>query len=71
MCHFVVIGGTPYFWAEPDGVPTFPIVVTEGAAAASKSKSMSAVKTSKRIQTFTNMPKFLKASDFEKAYMIR
>ena len=43
--------------------------VTEGTATASK--SMSAVKTSKRINRFTNMPKFLKASDFEKAYMIR
>ncbi len=69
MCHFVVMGGTPYFWNDPTAIPTFPIVVTEGAATASK--SMSAVKTSKRINRFTNMPKFLKASDFEKAYMIR
>ena len=69
MCHFVVIDGSPFFWADPAEIPTFPISVTPGAATAAK--SMAVVKDSKKISTFSKMPKALKVSDFEKAYLVR
>ena len=47
MSHFVVIGGTPYFWAEPETLPWFPMSITAAT-------QTSALSTEKAITKWTS-----------------
>lgn len=68
MAHFVVIGGTPYFWAEPATIPMFPLAVTPEVETSSLSVEKNIARwTSKK----TMLPKPFKAYDFNKSIKAR
>ena len=62
MSHFVVIGGTPYFWAETETLPWFPMAVTPAASTSAVSAKDIRVTSKKAL-----LPKPFKAYDFTKS----
>lgn len=63
MSYFAVINNKPYFWDEIELLPTFPITITEAAAAPAE-RPAAQPKTAERKFTSKRCPKFLPAKTF-------